>query len=239
MNLSPPIDPDHAPDRLGALIDQLIQYGPDGTVILVAQIINAANGQTQSLIDKYNDAIPGLVAQRAVNHHVAVVDFRNSLQPSDYADGLHPNDVGYRKMGDIWFKAIQDAANKGWIKAPEGPEPDLGAQGGLSTKSTSHCLTAPEWVPALGGEAIAGGVGHNGDMKWTASYGPHWPNAFEGIDKNGTDVMFADLNGDGKVSTAYTSVYELTCVYCRSSGLSFCQPYYRFSYPLPQYRKRR
>lgn len=73
LNLSPPIDPDHAPERLGALIDQLVADGPDA-VILVAQIINAANAQTESLIQKYNDAIPGVVAQRAKNHKVAVVE---------------------------------------------------------------------------------------------------------------------------------------------------------------------
>ncbi|KAL8974023.1 MAG: hypothetical protein Q9197_001743 [Variospora fuerteventurae] len=150
LNMGPPIDPDHAPDRLGALVDHLISYGPEDTVILVAQIIDAANAKTRALIRKYNDAIPGMVAQRAANNHVAVVDFRNALSDSDNADGLHPNDVGYKKMGDIWFKAIQTAADKGWIKAPEGPTSKLGAaQGGRSTGDTSYCLTPPIWVPAL------------------------------------------------------------------------------------------
>lgn len=73
-------------------------------MILVAQIINANAAQTQSLVQKYNEAIPGIVAKRAADHpkhHIAVVDFRNALQPSEYADGLHPNDGGYRRMGDI------------------------------------------------------------------------------------------------------------------------------------------
>ncbi|KAL9601531.1 MAG: hypothetical protein Q9219_002483 [cf. Caloplaca sp. 3 TL-2023] len=202
LNMSPAIDPDHAPDRLGALIDQLISYGPEGTLILVAQIINAQNAQTQSLIQKYNDAIPGVVAQRvANNHHVAIVDFRNRLQPGDYFDGLHPNDVGYRKMADVWFHAIKDAADKGWIKAPEGPDPDFLTQGdGPALLNKAACLTKPIWVPALNsmGGPIATGAGHNGDMKWTASYGPHWPSAFGGIDRNGSDVMFADLDGDSR-----------------------------------------
>ncbi|KAL9600416.1 MAG: hypothetical protein Q9219_003169 [cf. Caloplaca sp. 3 TL-2023] len=201
LNMNPAIDPDHAPDRLGALIDKILSFGADGTLVLVAQIINAQNAQTQSLIDKYNAAIPGVVAQRvASNHRVAVVDFRNRLQPSDYFDGLHPNDGGYRKMGDVWFKAIQDAADKGWISPPRGPTPELGNKGGGSNPKRSACLTPPIWVPALNsnGGPIATGVGHNGDMKWTANYGPHWTNAFEGINKNGSDVMFADLNGDGR-----------------------------------------
>ncbi|KAL9059935.1 MAG: hypothetical protein Q9206_001254 [Seirophora lacunosa] len=207
LNSGPPIDPDHAPDRLGALVDQLISYAAKDTVILVAQIIKAANAKTQSLIEKYNDAIPGVVARRAGNNHVAVVNFRDALSDSDYADGLHPNDVGYKKMGEIWFKAIQTAADKGWIKVPEGPPPKLGAQGGRLSNDKSHCLTAPFWAPALGGKPIASGVGHNGDMKWTAKFGPRYSKAFGGLDKekNGTDVMFADLNGDGRADYLYVN----------------------------------
>lgn len=161
LNQGPPVDPDHAPDRLGKLIDNLISFGTKDSLILVAQIIGASNGQTQSLIQKYNEAIPAVVEKRAATHKVAVVDFRNALQPSDYADGLHPNDAGYKKMADVWFKAIQDAANKGWIKAPEGPPPDLTGPTGLPRKAGSYCLTKPYWVPAINsnGGPIASGVG--------------------------------------------------------------------------------
>ena len=196
MNSNPPIDPDHAPNRLGKLIDNIISFGNQDSVILVAQIINTSNGQTQSLIQKYNDAIPGVVAKRS-NHHIAVVDFSNRLQPSDYADGLHPNDSGYKKMADIWFNAIQDAANKGWIKAPQGPPPNVVGPTGLARKPGSHCLTPPIWVPAINPNAgpIASGVGENGAAKWTANYDPHWPKAASGIGKPGNGTVFADLTG--------------------------------------------
>ncbi len=184
LNMGPPIDPNHAPDRLGALIDQLIQTSPDA-VILVAQIINSASAQTQALIEKYNDAIPAVVAQRAGSHHVAVVNFRNSLLPTDYADSLHPNDGGYRKMADIWFRAIQDAAAQ---------NPRLGSQGSASA-SGRYCLTKPFWVEALKDQPIALGVGHNGDMKFLTSW-PHKPDAAPSIGKVGAGVVFADLNGE-------------------------------------------
>ncbi|KAL8858124.1 MAG: hypothetical protein Q9178_005301 [Gyalolechia marmorata] len=179
MNSNPPIDPDHAPERLGKLIDNIISFGNQDSVILVAQIINTSNAQTQSLIQKYNDAIPGVVAKRS-NHHIGVVDFSNKLQPSDYADGLHPNDSGYKKMADIWFNAIQDAAHKGWIKAPQGPPPNLVGPNGLARKP---------------GSPIASGVGENGAAKWTAHYDPHWPKAASGIGKPGNGTVFADLTG--------------------------------------------
>ncbi|KAL8929646.1 MAG: hypothetical protein Q9172_000325 [Xanthocarpia lactea] len=196
LNSNPPIDPDHAPDRLGKLIDNLISFGNQDSVILVAQIIDTSNGQTQSLIQKYNDAIPGVVAKRS-NHHIGIVDFSNKLQPSDYADGLHPNDSGYKKMADIWFNAIQDAANKGWIKPPQGPPPNPVGPTGLARKLDSHCLTPPIWVPAINPNAgpIATGVGENGAAKWTAHYDPHWPKAASGIGKPGNGTVFADLTG--------------------------------------------
>ncbi|KAL8657468.1 MAG: hypothetical protein Q9226_001878 [Calogaya cf. arnoldii] len=119
--MGPPIDPDHARDRLGKLIDNPISFGDKDSVIPVAQIFNAANGQTQSLIRKYNDAIPGVVHKPSGQQHIAVVDFRDKLQASDYAEGLHPSHSGYRKMAHIWFEAIQDAANKG-LSNSSGPK---------------------------------------------------------------------------------------------------------------------
>ncbi|KAL8959474.1 MAG: hypothetical protein Q9193_003670 [Seirophora villosa] len=192
LNMSPPLDPDNAPDRLGALIDQLLLDSPDA-VILVAQIIHAANGNTNALIEKYDDAIPGVVAQRAANHKVAVVDMRSKLQASDLSDGLHPNDGGYQKMANAWFKGIEDAARKGWIKAPKSPPPRLGS----SESAGRRCLSKPFWVEGLKNKPIATGVGRNGDMKFHGGWA-HNPDAASGIGKNGAGVMFADMNGDGR-----------------------------------------
>ncbi|KAL8966917.1 MAG: hypothetical protein Q9197_005718 [Variospora fuerteventurae] len=205
LNMSPPIDPLNAPARLGALIDQLAQDSPDA-VILVAQIINAANGQTNALIQSYDDAIPGVVAQRAVKHKVAVVDMRSRLQASDLSDGLHPNDGGYQKMANAWFKGLQDADRKGWIKAPKSPPPRLGSSGSAPA-SGRYCLTKPFWVEGIKNKPIADGVGHNGDMKFHTAW-PHNPDAASGIGKDGAGVMFADMNGDGRAD--YLFVNETT-----------------------------
>lgn len=85
-----------APDRLGQLIDKCVSSNPDAA-ILVAQIINAEDGLTESNIQTFNKAIPGLVKQRAdQGHHVSVVDM-TSITTGDLSDGLHPSDAGYRK----------------------------------------------------------------------------------------------------------------------------------------------
>lgn len=84
------------------------------------------------------------------------------------------------------------------------------------------------------------GVGHNGDNKWTANYGPHYPKAFDGIKKNGTDVMFADLTGDGTVLVTGVRLNMLTQLFLpRPSRLPPRQPH-NGSYPsLSEYRFRR
>ena len=85
-----------APDRLGQLIDKCVSSNPDAA-ILVAQIINAEDGLTESNIQTFNKAIPGIVKQRAdQGHHITVVDM-TSINTGDLRDGLHPSDAGYRK----------------------------------------------------------------------------------------------------------------------------------------------
>ncbi|KAL8735840.1 MAG: hypothetical protein Q9181_002669 [Wetmoreana brouardii] len=202
LNSSPPVDPDHAPDRLGALIDQLIANGPDA-VILVAQIIHSADANAEARFKKYNEAIPGLVEKRVkASHKVMVVDMR-SVTVGDLKDGLHPNDAGYQKMANLWFKAIQQAADKGWIKAPKTPPPDHGRQG---QGSGQHCQQPPFWAPAFPNDnkPIASGVGHNGDMKFKDKWIPKLKVA-TGIGKVGAGVVFADLDGDGRADYLFVN----------------------------------
>ena len=78
------------------MIDKCVSSNPDAAII-VAQIINAKDGGTESKIQAFNKAVPGVVKQRADGgHHVTVVDM-SSITTSDLADGLHPSDAGYRK----------------------------------------------------------------------------------------------------------------------------------------------
>lgn len=154
LGSDPPVDPyDTAANRLGALIDEIIAACPDATV-LVAQIITNPNPATKARIKAFNAQVPSVVDARIANGHqnIATVDF-NSLTDNDLIDTIHPTDDGYRKMGDIWFSAIQEAASKGWIKAPVGPDPS----GGGAVKH--ECVSGLFWYPAQGGAQIAAGVG--------------------------------------------------------------------------------
>jgi lysophospholipase L1-like esterase len=91
-----------APDRLSALIDQILAARP-GIYVLVAKIIPSTNADAQPRIDAYNATIPGIVA--AKGDHVRMVDTTN-LASADLVDQLHPNDAGYAKMSDRWYPVL-------------------------------------------------------------------------------------------------------------------------------------
>jgi len=112
-----------APTRLGDLIDKVLDFVPDA-VVLVAQIINAKEDTTEERIKVFNAAVPAVVQKRAdAGSKVMVVDFC-SVGTDELIDSLHPNPAGYLHMGAIWFTALIDAAAKGWITPPVGPDPD-------------------------------------------------------------------------------------------------------------------
>ncbi|KAI9874170.1 MAG: hypothetical protein M1830_010104 [Pleopsidium flavum] len=114
-----PTDRDTAPDRLGSLVDEIVAACPDAAV-LVAEIIPAANADTESRIVKFNNAICGMVEQRAkAGKHVMAVDMSASLTTADLSpDGVHPGDKGYKKMADAWFAGLEKVNDLGWITDP-------------------------------------------------------------------------------------------------------------------------
>ncbi len=106
-----------APDRLGALIDQIFTAAPDATV-LVSNIVPASDAGRQARIVAFNAKVPGIVQARAnAGKHVLFVDM-SRVSLADMAEGLHPNDNGYRKMAEAWNEGIKKVIGYGWIKDP-------------------------------------------------------------------------------------------------------------------------
>jgi len=182
---------DTAPDRLGSLIDQCIQGNPDA-VVIVAQIVNSGDSATEARIQTFNNAIPGVVAQRAnAGHHVVVVDMR-SVTTAYLKDDLHPNDAGYKMMADLWFASIQAVGAKGWIKPPLGLDPIGGSTAACSSGQKQRCLGNPVWYNPSASGIIASGVGHGGDGKFSVNWQPVG-RVGSGIGLNGTNVRFVSL----------------------------------------------
>ena len=104
-----------APDRLGALIDEIVTAWPKAAV-LVATLTPSAVNNTQVNIDAYNEQVPVVVSARAkAGNRTLVVSMANVTVGME-VDGLHPNDIGYGLMSQAWYRGLLEAKSKGWIE---------------------------------------------------------------------------------------------------------------------------
>ena len=94
-----------APDRLGKLIDHIVVDAPNALVV-VAKIIPLP--AQAAGVTTFNDAIPGVVKQRAdAGKHVIVVDQFTGMIANTDMDSVHPKESGYEKMAAVWYNAIK------------------------------------------------------------------------------------------------------------------------------------
>lgn len=98
------MSPEGAPDRLAALIDQIVASQPDA-LLVVAKIIPLSSGG--SGVTTFNDAIAPLVQERIdAGKHIILIDQFTDFPTSELGDGVHPNQAGYERMADKWYAAI-------------------------------------------------------------------------------------------------------------------------------------
>lgn len=106
------VDVNNAPQRLGNLIDDIIERAPD-TLVVVASVVPVVNTSTDAKITQYNAGVEEVALARAsdgahvvfVDNYAAihdVADWKSALM----ADNLHPNDAGYDAFGQSFFDAI-------------------------------------------------------------------------------------------------------------------------------------
>jgi lysophospholipase L1-like esterase len=104
-----------ASDRLGKLIDKIIQALPQSLLVVssIYPFPGCKDGsytptQCATNVATYNQAIPGIVRQRADGgKHVLFVDMSTLPEGALSPDGVHPNaSVGYPWIGDNWYRMI-------------------------------------------------------------------------------------------------------------------------------------
>lgn len=97
--------PDGASDRLGVLLDKLIDDAPDA-LLVVSNIIPLPFAA--ALVSEFNATIPGLVQARAeAGAHVLFVDQFDGFPASELYDNVHPDEAGYNRMAAKWYSAIE------------------------------------------------------------------------------------------------------------------------------------
>jgi len=82
--------------------------------VVVTRIIQYMGHEAE--VTAFNDGVEAMVLDRIIEgDDLIMVDMEHALDyPQDLIDGVHPNDIGYAKMADVWFSAI----------TPILPEPD-------------------------------------------------------------------------------------------------------------------
>ena len=87
----------------GDLLDEIFIASPEAT-IMVAKIFQSRIPKIQARITFYDDAIPGIVAQRAKQgQHVVIVDFSSIGDDLFHTDGIRPTDASRKEMAEIWL----------------------------------------------------------------------------------------------------------------------------------------
>jgi lysophospholipase L1-like esterase len=101
------------PDGSTALMRSMVQLAKDGGArVFVGSMIptlpNRQRSQNASLLEAYNDVLKVMCTQEGVTY----VDLYNGIMPqADQwvgADGLHPNEAGYRHIAELFFTAIRN-----------------------------------------------------------------------------------------------------------------------------------
>ncbi|RYP72728.1 hypothetical protein DL771_004064 [Monosporascus sp. 5C6A] len=106
-----------SPDRIDAAMDDLMDdiFEDNSTVIILSGLLVNAKPDVDECRRRVNEKYSAKVASSVSAGFKAVYAEMSAITVGDLVDGTHPNDGGYKKMADGWFRAIQEASNKGWI----------------------------------------------------------------------------------------------------------------------------
>jgi lysophospholipase L1-like esterase len=162
-------------------------------VVIASRIVLRWDGNDQKTI-AFNDSVAALVQQRISDgDNLIAVDMQNALvYPDDLRDGVHPNDVGYQKMANVWFNAL----------GPLLPEPDTLAPL-VNVENVLVSASSPENAPndTLRCEYDLAGFATTAAACWLRNEQPlptlYMP--FEG----GTDYALDDLASGTRQVAAY------------------------------------
>jgi lysophospholipase L1-like esterase len=98
-------DVEHAPDRLSALVDQIMTTLPDSRVV-VGTLPRLHDRDAHQRVQAYNAALPAVV--RSKGPRVSLVDLYSQIQDADLQpDNVHLTAEGDRKLAAAWYAAVR------------------------------------------------------------------------------------------------------------------------------------
>ena len=177
-----------------AILDEIdrwkLDHGADLTVI-VARIVLRYDGIDPATV-AFNDAVETMVNDRiAAGDDLRMVDMEHALEyPTDLRDGVHPNDIGYAKMAQVWYDELIK-----FLPPPSIPAEDIGVTNVELSATTPNNADEDdlECTYSLTGDALTAGVAWvRNDEPAMALYLP-----IEG----GANNAFVDYSGNASTVT--------------------------------------
>ncbi|MDB6035876.1 MAG: hydrolase, partial [Verrucomicrobiales bacterium] len=100
-------DPDHATNRLEALIVRMTTNWP-GVKVIVGNLLPRPDAWETQILTTFNPIVPAMCERlRSQGLSVYFTDLRSVITLADLPDTLHPTQFGYNKLGTNWFAAIK------------------------------------------------------------------------------------------------------------------------------------
>lgn len=108
---------DSAGGRVRKLLERMWAVSPASTILL-STLVRSADERAERAVGRVNEQIWKISRDMAGGgRKLVVVDMHgvDGLGVGDLADGTHPNDGGYEKMGRLWYGGVKEAEEKGFL----------------------------------------------------------------------------------------------------------------------------
>ncbi|KAB5542692.1 hypothetical protein GE09DRAFT_1136165 [Coniochaeta sp. 2T2.1] len=110
-------DPKQTANNMAAMLDEIYQRWPDTTVILSTLVKSGSSDAgivscTAAVSQEYR----ALVYNKYRGYRISLANIYDAIQLNQIADGIHPNDEGYKLFAAVWAASINRVAKK--IKPP-------------------------------------------------------------------------------------------------------------------------
>ncbi|MGW3078269.1 MULTISPECIES: FG-GAP-like repeat-containing protein [unclassified Kitasatospora] len=195
-------DPVQAAQRLSDLVDRIFADKP-GVTVVVQGLLTATPGLEQKTA-VFNREFAALQdrgqspAGGAAGRHFRYVDPADLDAATDLPDRLHPNDGGYRKMAEVFHRALDRAVADGWASRPAAPRAgnEVGGSGRVRWADFDGD-GKPDYVTVEDSGAVKVWLNRGGDPAGAGG----WQGIGQvatGVTTDRSRVRLADFNGDGK-----------------------------------------
>jgi lysophospholipase L1-like esterase len=111
-------DFDSSPSGVEQILDEIDRFENENNMqilVILARIITLPS--EASLISEFNNNIEAMANARIKNgDDIQIVDMENGAglnYQADLIDNVHPNDCGYEKMANVWYRALTQRVSPG------------------------------------------------------------------------------------------------------------------------------